>query len=550
MKKSTLFLLIELLVCHSAFCGDDPVTLDLSRPTRPATFEVDPLKGQWVETYNTAGQFRRIEFDLFSFTHVPTGYGGTDVGDGMSYWDGFTYCTSGDTKDYGISGSSESWLTQQWGCMAGGGIKTDAGGKVLKDGEGKVQVEKGIPYLVAYWGYWVETVEKGDPCLQVNFTDSKLYEPEGVYVCNHPWPYYGNIHGDGFAGAFTKEGDFFKLIIHGYNEKKEDIGITVECMLAEFKDGKLHQRPDWQWVDLSELGAVSGLYFTLESSDMNPIPELGPNTAVYFCLDKLTVKKVKEDTTPSRPTGLKVTASETTLNLTWNESTGSAGVRGYNLYLNENEPVFTEEKVYTFTGLSPYTDYKIGVEAVATDGTLSAKASADAKTTDETAPSAPGNLQGEAAGNSIALTWDAATDNVAVTEYHIYLEGERQKRVNVTNYTLTGLDPATSYLIEVEARDAAANRSQRTSVTVMTKGTVNIPGTETAADCIRYHAATGTVHVQASKAVRLEVYDLSGTLLATKEVNAGDREWYIGHLPKGTYLLKCETNRLKITKWY
>lgn len=42
----------------------------------------------------------------------------------------------------------------------------------------------------------------------------------------------------------------------------------------------------WEWVDLSPLGRVASLYFTLESSNQG---EHGPKTPAYFCLDRLTV---------------------------------------------------------------------------------------------------------------------------------------------------------------------------------------------------------------------------------------------------------------------
>ncbi|MNW18020.1 hypothetical protein D3C71_2174080 [compost metagenome] len=42
--------------------------------------------------------------------------------------------------------------------------------------------------------------------------------------------------------------------------------------------------------DLEELGEVQYLVFRMASSDSDPI--YGMNTAAYFCLDKLSVKRV------------------------------------------------------------------------------------------------------------------------------------------------------------------------------------------------------------------------------------------------------------------
>lgn len=554
MKKRIQFkgiILLCLLVTNIyLFAGQntqnqsDTITLNLGTPTSPAQINLNK-KGYWTETYNTSEQYRWLEFGLFKFSHVLNAFGGSDVGGGMSYWDGFTYCTSGDSTDYGEAGSSDAWVAQQWGCMPGGGIKTDANGKVMKDESGKVLVQKGNPYLVAYWGYWIELMEGGAPCLQMKFTDGKQYKPVGIYIANHPWPYYGNIHGDGFAQPFTQEGDYFKLIIHGLNAAGEDTGSKVEYMLAEFKNGQLVQSPDWNWVDLSGLGTVSGIYFSMETTDADPI--YGPNTAVYFCLDKLQVRSVTETSAPSRPTGLNATPTETTIDFSWTASTGSAGVKGYNLYLNGVFNVFVETTQFKFTNLQAYTQYKLEVEAVATDNTLSEKASILVSTTDETAPTEPTNLSGTSTQYTITLAWDASTDNVAVTEYHIYLNGERQKRVYTTNYTLTGLDADTEYIVEVEARDAAGNKSSKASIQLVTKSiSSSVQGT-TINPLIRLSG--GFIEIENSNANIFRIFNLNGQIQSSYTIP--EREKYrinISGLPKGLYLLKAGSFTQKFIK--
>jgi hypothetical protein len=44
----------------------------------------------------------------------------------------------------------------------------------------------------------------------------------------------------------------------------------------------------WQWFDLSKLGEVASVKFTLSSSDVG---QWGMNTPAYFCLDKLFAGK-------------------------------------------------------------------------------------------------------------------------------------------------------------------------------------------------------------------------------------------------------------------
>jgi hypothetical protein len=502
--------------------------LDLSYPSNPSSVTLDEEKGYWTETYNTAEEYRNIEFGLFRFTHNLNGFSGPDVGGGMSYWDGFTYCINGDTNDYGASGSSGGWVSNQWGCMAGGGIETGANGNVLKDSFGKVRVQQGNPYMVAYWGYWMETMENGEPCLQINFTDGSEYQPAGIYINNHPWPYYGNIHGDGFAGPFS-EGDYFKLYIHGVNAAGEDVGLPVVYTLAEFKNGALLQSRDWEWVDLSGLGTVSGIYFTMESTDADII--YGPNSAVYFCLDKLQVRSPQDASAPSRPTGLRGLPHETNIEFSWNASTAITDIKGYRLYLDDIFKVFVSDTQYNFTGLQPHTGYRLAVEAVAGNDSVSEKTSIVIQTTDETAPSMPANLVGTATGYTVTLTWNASTDNVSVAKYYVFLNGEVNKSLtsvqgqSTYQTTLVGLDMATEYVVEVEARDAAGNVSERAMIILITDS--EMTGTENI-----YNDIDSTDEL-------LRIYDFMG-----REV----RKQPVSDLPRGMYILKYKNRTVKIMK--
>jgi chitinase len=62
---------------------------------------------------------------------------------------------------------------------------------------------------------------------------------------------------------------------------------------------------------------------------------------------------------------------------------------------------------------------------------------------------------------SLELQWTASTDNVAVTGYEVFLNGDSAPAVtSTTNRALvTGLQASTAYAFTVKARDAAGNRS-------------------------------------------------------------------------------------------
>jgi len=83
---------------------------------------------------------------------------------------------------------------------------------------------------------------------------------------------------------------------------------------------------------------------------------------------------------------------------------------------------------------------------------------------DTEAPSIPQNLGATAVSSSqIDLSWNASTDNVAVTGYNIYRDDVLVDTSPTNAYSDTGLDPATAYDYEVSAFDAASNESARSA---------------------------------------------------------------------------------------
>jgi chitodextrinase len=91
-------------------------------------------------------------------------------------------------------------------------------------------------------------------------------------------------------------------------------------------------------------------------------------------------------------------------------------------------------------------------------------------TADTTPPSAPTGLGvSSSTQGSIALAWAPSTDNVGVTGYDVFRNNAKLGTTAGNLYTFTGLACGTSYTLGVDAYDAAANTSGRTSVTAATK---------------------------------------------------------------------------------
>ena len=88
---------------------------------------------------------------------------------------------------------------------------------------------------------------------------------------------------------------------------------------------------------------------------------------------------------------------------------------------------------------------------------------------DTQAPTAATSLASTAkTATSITVSWNASSDNVAVTGYNIYANNVLKSTVSSLNYTITGLTGSTAYSIYVTARDAAGNTSGSSNVISVT----------------------------------------------------------------------------------
>ena len=103
-----------------------------------------------------------------------------------------------------------------------------------------------------------------------------------------------------------------------------------------------------------------------------------------------------------------------------------------------------------------------------------------AATPDTLPPSAPSGLTAAASSQtSVTLAWTSATDDVGVLGYGVYRNGALAGSTALLTSTVPGLTCGTTYLFEVDAFDAAGNRSARTSVSRATNPCA--PGADTTA---------------------------------------------------------------------
>ncbi|MDB6080558.1 MAG: hypothetical protein JWO82_4305 [Akkermansiaceae bacterium] len=188
----------------------------------------------------------------------PTSQGATfhnDYTASFDSWSGFAYSNLGDTTTAGFG--------NQYSSFAGGGV----------GGTGN--------FALAYIF---------DPAV-VTFNGLVDMTGGGASITNTTYAGLSMQNGDSFAkkfgGVSGNDADYFLLTIQGYAGGIAT-GAAVNFYLADFRFADNSQDyivKDWTNVDLSPLGQVDEIRFSLSSSDNG---NFGMNTPAYFAIDNLT----------------------------------------------------------------------------------------------------------------------------------------------------------------------------------------------------------------------------------------------------------------------
>ena len=181
---------------------------------------------------------------------------------------------------------------------------------------------------------------------------------------------------------------------------------------------------------------------------------------------------------PSTPANLVLNSTSTaSASLSWNPSTDNIAVTYYKIFVNgafhSNSPTTTA----TVSGLTQGTTYTFNVAAADAAGNVSPQSNTVTGTTliDNEAPSNPTNLSVTSVGtNNIEIQWTAATDNIGVDSYDIYVNGGLMGSTNSTSSNVANLDPATAYSLYVVAKDAGGNISGPSNTVTATTNNIGL----------------------------------------------------------------------------
>lgn len=169
---------------------------------------------------------------------------------------------------------------------------------------------------------------------------------------------------------------------------------------------------------------------------------------------------------PTAPAGLALTEPATgQIKLTWTASSDDTGVTGYDIYADNTLLTSVAGGITTYTDTRPADEsvsyFVRARDAAGNESGNSNTVTRQADSGDTQAPTAPAGLAlTEPATGQIKLTWQASSDNKAVTGYDVYANNVLRKSVagDVTTYT-DAQSAATTVSYFVRAKDAAGNIS-------------------------------------------------------------------------------------------
>ncbi|MBQ7698274.1 MAG: DUF4465 domain-containing protein [Paludibacteraceae bacterium] len=128
-----------------------------------------------------------------------------------------------------------------------------------------------------------------DPVTLTNTTEPQVIN--GFYITNSAYTMDAILHGDYANDAFA-QGDYLSLTISGYNGTTKTGETTF--YLADYRSANASEHyalDTWKWLDLSGLGAVTRLEFTMFTTKSD---EYGFTTPTYFCLDNFGGEQEQE----------------------------------------------------------------------------------------------------------------------------------------------------------------------------------------------------------------------------------------------------------------
>lgn len=117
-------------------------------------------------------------------------------------------------------------------------------------------------------------------------------EVKGMYITNNAYTLNSLENGDSFVGGEFTQGDYYMVTATGY-DKTNNKTQSIDIYLADYRSTNTKEHfivKDWKWIDLSALGKVKTVRFTVSGSRNN---NMGLTTPAYFCIDNFNSDKIE-----------------------------------------------------------------------------------------------------------------------------------------------------------------------------------------------------------------------------------------------------------------
>ncbi|WP_125185444.1 DUF4979 domain-containing protein [Botryobacter ruber] len=177
---------------------------------------------------------------------------------------------------------------------------------------------------------------------------------------------------------------------------------------------------------------------------------------------------------------------------------------------------------------------------------------------DTTPPTVPiGLTSTKRKGRSVELIWQAATDNVGVTGYEVYLDGTLVATVTETSYITEYPIGNNMYVFTVKAIDAAGNRSAASEGDIVANGKAYASAAADGDVVLVYpNPSKGDFQVRVSTeetgTVSIYIYDSYGNLVTStsdvKSTPVYEKAFRLLLVSKGVYSVKTVIGNTVITK--
>lgn len=232
---------------------------------------------------------------------------------------------------------------------------------------------------------------------------------------------------------------------------------------------------------------TSGIFVKIKTTNANETTytDSAPTAGVnYYMLRALKLETANSGSymnlsqgifgsSPSTPTNISITNStNTSITISWTNSTDNGQVTGYEIYSNGQFLGFTNTNTFTIASLYPSTAYSITLisKDLAGNSSILSNPTLVSTSADVLSPSIPTGLgQNAPQGNAVSIFWKSATDNIGVTSYEVYKDGALYGTTKATTYIIQVL-PSVNCLITVIAKDSAGNKSEASLPMTIRKG--------------------------------------------------------------------------------